>query len=84
MKLNEVRLPFRILAGIFAIPMWPLALFLGVGWSFDPLNFERFTLFIGVAALSFLFSYAAIKGVVPKFLIGLFSHGPAGDKDDFK
>ena len=45
---------------------------------------ESFSLFLGVVALSFLFSYAAIKGVVPKFLIGLFSHGPVGDKDDFK
>lgn len=84
MKLNEVRLPFRILAGIFVIPMWPLSIFLGVGWIFAPLDFERFTLFIGVISLSFLFSYAAIKGTVPKFLLGLFSDGPVGDKDDYK
>ncbi len=84
MKLNEVRLPIRILAGIFAIPMWPLALFLGVGWLFDPLDMESFTSFLGAIALTLLFSYAAIKGVVPGFLMNLFSHGPVGGKDDFK
>lgn len=84
MKLNEVRLPIRIIAGIFAVPMWPIALFLGAGLLFDPFDIESFTSFLGAIALTLLFSYSAIKGVVPAFLMNLFSYGPVGGKDDFK
>jgi len=84
MKLNEVRLPIRILAGIFAVPMWPIALFLGVGWLFDPFDMKGFTSFLGAIALTLLFSFSAVKGVVPAFIMNLFSHGSVGGKDDFK
>lgn len=84
MKINEVRMPFRILAGVFALPLWLMGILSILFCIADPLNMSNWVLLASSVSLALTFSYACIKGVVPKYLIHIFSYGPVGGKDDFK
>ena len=85
MKVNEARPFFRVLATLLAIPFWFFAIVVidqslhesspkDIQWK------EMSTAIVG----SLAFSYVAITGYMPRFLLDLFSRGRVADDEDYK
>ena len=85
MKTNEARPFFRVLALLLAIPAWSIAIIIAYH-SVKESSLEHTewkvlgTLVVGGLA----FSYVALTGYMPKFLLHLFSRGPVADDRNYR
>ena len=82
LKVNEARLPFRILAFLIAIPAWLIAVVALTSIISNGVDkYMNWSLVTGMSLFALSMSWVAIAGYMPKVLWGWFSRGGTADED---